>query len=145
DGDGAAVHHQALPGGGHGAGKMAVGGVVAGEVANGVQVRQLVDGHHLQLPTQAPLVERPEHRAPHPTKAIDGKFQAQFSTVSRAATTLSSVMPKYLYRSPAGAEAPKPVMPTTAPSRPTYFCQKSTWPASTATRARTAGGSTVSR
>ena len=54
-------------------------------------------------------------------------------------------MPKCLNSSPAGAEAPKLSMPTTAPSRPTYLPQKPVTPASTATRRRTALGSTDSR
>src|SRR5690606_451141 len=62
-----------------------------------------------------------------------------------ASTTASVVMLKYLYSSPAGAEAPKRSRPMTAPSRPTYLRQKSVMPASTATRLRTAFGSTDSR
>src|SRR5690606_30902676 len=62
-----------------------------------------------------------------------------------AATTASTVMPKCRYRSPAGALAPKVSMPTTAPSRPTYWRQQPVTPASTATRLRTDDGSTDSR
>src|SRR5690606_22916578 len=62
-----------------------------------------------------------------------------------ASTTASVVMLKYLYSSLAGAEAPKRSRPITAPSRPTYLRQKSVMPASTATRLRTALGSTDSR
>src|SRR5690349_1089414 len=40
-----------------------------------------------------------------------------------AATTSSTVKPKYLNSASAGADAPKRSMPTTAPSRPTYLRQ----------------------
>src|SRR6185312_9449965 len=62
-----------------------------------------------------------------------------------AATTASTVKPKYLNNASAGADAPNVSMPTTWPSRPTYLRQKSVTPASMATRLRTVGGSTLSR
>ena len=61
------------------------------------------------------------------------------------AAIASAVMPKCLYSWSAGAEAPKVSMPITAPSRPTNWRQKPVTPASTATRLRTAFGSTDSR
>ena len=39
--------------------------------------------------------------------------------------TLAEVMPKYWYKSLAGADSPKVSMPITAPVRPTYLRQKS--------------------
>ena len=51
--------------------------------------------------------------------------------------------PNFLNKIPAGAEAPKPCIVTTAPSKPTYYPPKSV-PASTATRARIAFGRTAS-
>src|SRR5690606_23219616 len=102
-------------------------------------------GHHLEAGGQAPLVDRPEHRAPDTAETVDGEVCHQGSSASTRATMMASVKPKYLNSSPAGAEAPKVVMPTTSPSRPTYLRQKSAWAASTATRARTEGGSTLSR
>src|SRR5690606_7365618 len=62
-----------------------------------------------------------------------------------ASMTLSTVKPKCLNRSPAGALAPNRSMPITAPSSPTYLRQKSETPASMATRLRQAFGSTDSR
>src|SRR5690606_32081501 len=74
-----------------------------------------------------------------------GRRMARTQSALAAATTASVVMLKYLYSSPAGAEAPKRSRPMTAPSRPTYLRQKSVTPASTATRLRTDFGSTDSR
>src|SRR5690554_2088091 len=145
DGDGLTVDHQFVTRRRHLVGKAAVGGVVAGQVADGVDIRQFVDGDHPEPRGQAALVDRPEQRAPDPAEAVDGETRHQPSNACTRATTLSSVKPKYLNSSPAGAEAPNVVMPTTSPSRPTYLRQKSAWAASTATRARTAGGSTLSR
>src|SRR5690606_29975826 len=62
-----------------------------------------------------------------------------------ASTIASAVKPKCSNSTPPGALAPKRSMPTTAPSRPTYWRQKPVMPASTATRLRTALGSTDSR
>src|SRR5690606_12129859 len=85
-----------------------------------------------------PATDHVDHRAASAAQCL------RYSALA-AATTASTVMPKCLYSSPAGALAPKVSMPITAPSRPTYWRQKPVTPASTATRLRTAPGSTDSR
>src|SRR3954463_6837259 len=70
---------------------------------------------------------------------------ARSSTARARAATLSPVKPKCSYSTLAGAEAPKPSMATTSPCSPTQRCQPSGLAASTATRARTAAGSTPAR
>src|SRR5271157_2602415 len=63
--------------------------------------------------------------------------------LSRAfAITLSTVKPKCAINSLIGADAPKSSCPTTSPASPTYLLQPKVVPASTATLARTPGGST---
>src|SRR5690606_29246305 len=69
--------------------------------------------------TPAPLRARP-HPGPLP-RAGEGKSGCQRERA--ALMTLSTVKPKCLNRSPAGALAPKRSMPITAPSRPTYLRQ----------------------
>ena len=65
------------------------------------------------------------------------------STPRTASATRSTVKPKCLNSTPAGADSPKVSMPTIAPrgssSAPTYLCQKAVTPASTATRGTPAG------
>ena len=61
------------------------------------------------------------------------------------ATTFSTVKPKSLNNSFAGADSPKLFIPTILPSKPTYLYQKSDNCASIATRLVTAVGHTASR
>src|SRR5262249_32536328 len=61
------------------------------------------------------------------------------------AITASTVKPNFLSRSLIGADAPKPCMPTMAPSGPTYRSHPRVAACSTATRARIRGGSTLAR
>ncbi len=62
-----------------------------------------------------------------------------------AAATCSAVKPNSVNRVFASEEAPKCSSETMRPASPTYRCQVRPIPASTATRARTDGGSTLSR
>lgn len=59
-------------------------------------------------------------------------------------TIFSTVKPNSLNSSSAGADSPNVVIPTIAPFRPTYLYQKSSIPASIATRRVTELGSTLS-
>src|SRR5690606_37213835 len=67
---------------------------------------------------------------PRPARLKDPVGQSAFT----AAATISTVKPKCANKVSAGADAPKPSMPITAPSSPTYLRQKSLTPASIATR-----------
>src|SRR2546421_587423 len=71
----------------------------------------------------AALVMGAQHHASDPSEAVDGYFNRHFNTLLTALATFSGVKPKNLKRSAAGADSPKRSMPTTAPSRPTYFLQ----------------------
>src|ERR1700731_4288799 len=62
-----------------------------------------------------------------------------------AATTPSGSKPNFLCSSLSGAEAPKVFIPITWPDVPTYRSQPKVEACSTATRAFTLGGSTLSR
>ena len=65
-------------------------------------------------------------------------------TPSIVLTTFSFVKPNFSKSFAAGADAPKPFIVTVAPSRPTYLPQPKSAAASTATRARTSCGRTLS-
>ena len=68
------------------------------------------------------------------------------SRTARARSAIACPLkPKCSYSALAGAEAPNPSMAMTSPSSPTQRCQPSGLAASTETRARTEGGSTLSR
>src|SRR5262249_13723839 len=68
------------------------------------------------------------------------------ASVSRAAvTTRSGVNPNFVCSAFSGAEAPNVFMPITSPSSPTYARQPKVDACSTATRAVTAAGRTLSR
>src|SRR2546427_10676637 len=62
-----------------------------------------------------------------------------------AATTRSGSKPNFLWSSLRGAEAPKVFIPITWPEVPTYRSHPNVDACSTATRAFTLGGSTLSR
>src|SRR6266576_3527071 len=62
-----------------------------------------------------------------------------------AATTWSGSNPNFLCNSLSGAEAPNVFIPTTYPEAPTYRSHPKVEACSTATRAFTFGGSTLSR
>src|SRR5690606_19053112 len=56
----------------HRAGKAAVGAVVAQHITDGVDVGQLINGHHLQIVAVTMLVQRTQHAAADAAKTIDG-------------------------------------------------------------------------
>src|SRR5437773_2357721 len=68
-----------------------------------------------------------------------------FNCALAAAMIFSTVKPNCDCKTLSGAEAPNWRMPTTAPVRPTYWCQPNGDANSTATRAVTEDGSTASR
>jgi len=79
--------------------------------------------------------------------AIAFSLAGSCSTTSAAfAATFSALKPYFSITTLSGAEAPKRSwMATIVPNGPAYLSQPSGMPASTATRARTVGGSTESR
>src|SRR5690606_29053051 len=81
-------------------------------------------------------------RAP---RDFSGKGRYRPSASRAAATTASAVSPRPAYTSSHGPLAPNRSSPTTRPPIPTYLYHPSVAPASTPTRAVTAGGSTASR
>src|SRR5207244_8602745 len=117
------VDHHALPVHAHAAREAGMRGVVLQQVGVGPGVAQVVDRHELQAVLLAALVVRPQYHSPDPSEAVDRHLDSHFKMLLTALATFSGVKPKNLKRSPAGADSPKRSMPTTAPSRPTYFLQ----------------------
>src|SRR5262249_5866834 len=100
-------------------------------------------GHERGLPP----VERPLHRGRPAVQAEDTKGHAHFlpSRFLATATTRSGSKPNFFCSSLSGADAPNVFMPMTWPRGPTYRSQPSVEPCSTATRAVTSDGRTLSR
>ena len=101
-------------------------------------------GRSLPCASSAKRALVPPMSATRRVNAARGSRCLEPSTARAAAATCSTVKPKCLNNSPAGADSPKRSMPTTSPSSPTYLRQKSVTPASTATRGMPRG-STASR
>ena len=66
---------QLAAGGADHGGKAAVGGVVAGQIKDGVEIGDLVDRHHPQLVEQPALDQRAQHAAADAAIAVDGEPQ----------------------------------------------------------------------
>src|SRR5207302_8729187 len=104
--DAIVVDHQAVAVDFHGAGKLAVRGVVLQQVRVGGGVAQVVDGDELQPVLPAALVVGAQHHAADATESVDGNLDRHFSTLLTASATRAGVKPKCLNNSPAGADSP---------------------------------------
>src|SRR6516165_3323177 len=88
----------------------------------------------------------PEDRPPGENKPRSSlHFLCAASCAFAAATTDSTVNPNFFCNSLSGADAPNVFIPTTVPVGPTYCCQPNVDACSTATRAVTPAGITLSR
>ena len=93
----------------------------------------------------APILAQPTHHVIDPYARCLGGTVFRSSNSFAAATTCSGLNPNFFWSSLSGAEAPNVFMPMMRPSNPVYRSHPKVEACSTATRALTLGGSTLSR